>query len=74
VVEQQVPTQDIKIYREVQLVLIIRQETVILPKVEPRIAKGVPMVIKIKYSEPKLNQQNGNIVKRVSKGLEQKNS
>jgi hypothetical protein len=55
VVEQQIPTQDIKIPREFELVLITRQEIVILPKVEPIIAKGVPMVIKIKYSEPKLN-------------------
>ncbi len=54
-VEQQIPTQDIKISREVELLLITRQETVILPKVEPTIAKGVPMVIKIKYSEPKFN-------------------
>ncbi len=55
VVEQEAAIQDIKMSRGIERVLIIKQEIVILPKVEPIIAKGVPMVIKIKYSEPKLN-------------------
>jgi hypothetical protein len=40
----------------VELVLVTRQETVILPKAEPIIAQGVLVVVKVKYSEPKLNQ------------------
>jgi hypothetical protein len=32
------------------------------------------MVVRVKYSEPKHNQQNGSIVRGVFKGLEQKNS
>jgi hypothetical protein len=58
--------------RGVELVLVIKQETIILPKVKP-IAKGVPMVIKMRYNEPKFYQANENIVRGVprdwSKGI-----
>jgi hypothetical protein len=40
----------------VELVLVIRQETIILPKVEPIVAQGVHVVIKANYNEPKLNK------------------
>jgi hypothetical protein len=53
--------------RRIELVLVIRQETILLPKVEPKIAQGVHVAIKVRYIEPKLNQHNENIVKRVSK-------
>jgi len=33
--------------------------------VEPIIARGVHVTIRIKYNEPKLNQQNGSIVRGV---------
>jgi hypothetical protein len=36
-----------------------------LPKVEPTVAKGVHVDIKIRYSEPKLNQHSGSIIKGV---------
>jgi hypothetical protein len=41
--------------RGVELVLVTRQETVVLPKVEPIVAQGVPMAIRAGYNEPKLN-------------------
>jgi hypothetical protein len=67
VVEQEGATQGIKISRGVEPVLITRQETVVLLRVEPIVAEGVHMVIKMRYSEPKVNQQNGNINSGVSR-------
>jgi len=49
----------------VELVLVTRQETIILPRPKPTVVKHVLVVIRVRYSEPKLNQQNGNIVKGV---------
>ncbi len=63
VVEQEGTTQGFKMSRWVELVLVTRQETIVLLKVEPIITKGIPMAIKIKYSEPKFNQQSGGIVR-----------
>jgi hypothetical protein len=51
----------------VEPILIAKQAIIILPRTRSTIAKGVPMVVKIKYSEPKLNQQSGSIVKRLFK-------
>jgi hypothetical protein len=51
--------------RGVELVLVTRQETIVLPKVEPIVIEGVLMVIKMRYIEPIFNQQNGNIIKGV---------
>jgi hypothetical protein len=48
----------------VELVLVTRQETVILPKVELIVAEGVLVAIRMRY-KPIFNQQNGSIVKRV---------
>jgi hypothetical protein len=36
----------------VELVLVIKQETIILPKVEPTIAQGIPMVVKVSFRKP----------------------
>jgi hypothetical protein len=47
------------------LVLVIGQETIILPNAKPIVVKGVIVDIIVRYSEPKLNQHNGSIVKRV---------
>jgi hypothetical protein len=47
------------------LVLVIRQEIVVLPIIKPTMAKGVSMAVKVKYSEPKVNQQNGSIINGV---------
>jgi len=48
--------------RGVELILIARQKVVVLPKVKPTVPKGVPATVRMKYSEPKLNQQSGSIV------------
>jgi len=39
----------------VKPVLVTRQETIILPKAEPTITERVRVVVKVRYSEPKLN-------------------
>jgi len=49
----------------VELVLVIRKEIVVLPRVKPTVIEGVPMVIRVRYSEPKVNQYNGSIVNGV---------
>ncbi len=49
----------------IELVLVTRQETIVLPKAKPIVAKGVLVAIRVKYNEPKLNQQNGSIVRGV---------
>jgi hypothetical protein len=51
--------------RRVELVLVIKQEIVVLPRVELTLAEGVHVVVRVKYSEPNFNQLNGNIVRRV---------
>jgi hypothetical protein len=63
--EQKVATQGIKMLRGVEPVFIIKQETTVLPKVEPTIVKGVLVDIRINYSEPRHNHQCGSIVKGV---------
>jgi hypothetical protein len=54
VVEQPATTQGIKMSRGVELVLVIKQETIILPRTKPTVVEGVPMAVKMKYSEPRL--------------------
>jgi len=51
--------------RGVELIFVTRQEIVILPKAEPTLAKGVPMAVRVMYSELRLNHQSGSIVKGV---------
>jgi hypothetical protein len=48
--------------RKVESVLVTKQEIVLLLRVEPTIAIGVPMVVRVRYNEPIFNQQNGNII------------
>jgi hypothetical protein len=55
--------------KRVELVLITRQETIILPKAEPIVAKHVLMAIKMRCNEPKFNQHNGSIVREVPRDL-----
>jgi len=55
VVEQLATTQGIKMSKGVELVLVTRHETIILPRAKPTIVEGVPMVVKMRYSEPKFN-------------------
>jgi hypothetical protein len=47
------------------LVFVTKQEIVVLPRVEPIILEGVPMVVIMRYNEPKVNQQNGSIISGV---------
>jgi hypothetical protein len=65
VVEQKATTQDIKMSKRIEPILVIKQEIVVLLRAEPTIVKCVLRAIKVKYSEPRLNQQNGSIVKGV---------
>jgi len=67
VVEQEAATQGIRMFKGVELVFITKQEIVILLRTKPIIAQGIPLVIKVRYSEPRINQQSGNIVKGVSR-------
>ncbi len=55
VVEQEATIQGIIMFRGIELVLVTTQEIVIIPKIEPIVAEGVPMVVGVKYSEPKFN-------------------
>ncbi len=72
VVEQKAAIQDIKMSRRVELILVTRQEIEVLPKTKPIVAKGVLVVVKIKYSEPRLNQQSGSIVRGVPRDWSKK--
>jgi hypothetical protein len=38
--------------RGVELVFVIRQKIVVLPQIEPTMAKGVFIAIKVRYNEP----------------------
>jgi hypothetical protein len=65
VVEQEATTQGIRMSKGVEPVLVTRQKTIILPKTKPTIAKGVHVVVKVKYSELKINQHNGSMIRGV---------
>jgi hypothetical protein len=43
-------------------ILIPKQKTIILLIAELIMAKCVPMAVKVRYNEPRFNQQNGSIV------------
>ncbi len=53
--EQRVVARGIRMSRGVEPIFVIKQETTFLPKVKPTLVKGVPMVIRVKYSEPRHN-------------------
>jgi hypothetical protein len=55
VVEQEAGTQGIIMSRGVESILVTKQETIVLPIVEPTVAEGVHVAIRIRYSEPRLN-------------------
>jgi hypothetical protein len=46
-------------------IFVTRQKIVVLPRAKPIMAKVVPVVVRMRYSEPKFNQQNGSIVRGV---------
>jgi hypothetical protein len=58
--------------RGFESILVTKQETVILLKAKPIIVEGLPMAIRVKYSEPIFNQRNGNIVKGVPRDWSKK--
>jgi hypothetical protein len=45
--------------------LVTKQETIVLPRVEPTLVDGVPTVVRVKYNEPKVNKYNGSSNRRV---------
>jgi hypothetical protein len=55
VVEQEAIIQGIKMSKGVESIFIIRQETIVLPRTKLIVAEGVHVVVKVRYSEPKLN-------------------
>ncbi len=54
-VEQKAAAQGIKMSIGVEPIIVTRQETIVLPKVEPTIALGVHVAVKVKYSVPIFN-------------------
>jgi hypothetical protein len=56
VVEVEAITQGIRMSKGIEPVLVSRQEIIFLPKAKLTITKGVLMVVKVKYNEPRLNQ------------------
>jgi hypothetical protein len=66
-VKQETTTQGIKMSKRVGPILITRWETIILPRVEPTMAQGVLVAVKVRYNEPRFNLQNRNIVKGISR-------
>jgi hypothetical protein len=49
VVEEEVATQGIILSRGVEPVLVIKQETIVLPRAKPIIVEGVFMAIRMRY-------------------------
>jgi hypothetical protein len=59
--------------RGVEPIFVTKQETIILPRVEPIVVEGVLVVVKVRYNEPKLNQQSGSIVSGVPRDWSNRN-
>ncbi len=55
-VEQEVTTQGIRMSKGVEPVLITIQEIIVLLRVEPKVVKGVHVIVRGRYNEPKFNQ------------------
>jgi hypothetical protein len=55
-VEQKATIQGIKMSKRVEPILVIKQETIVLPKAKPIVVKGVLVAIKMKYNEQRFNQ------------------
>jgi hypothetical protein len=55
VVEQKAATQGIKMSKGIEAVLITKPKIIVLPRVEVIVVEGVPMDVKVRYSEPKLS-------------------
>jgi hypothetical protein len=72
VVEQETVTQGIRMSRGVESIIITRQETIFLPNAEPIVAESALAVVKVRYNEPKLNQHNGSMVRRIPRDWSRK--
>jgi hypothetical protein len=46
-------------FKGVTLILVTKQKTISLLRAKPTVTKGIHVAIKIRYSEPKLNQHSG---------------
>jgi hypothetical protein len=46
-------------------IFVTKQEIIVLPRVKPKMATHVPVVVRMRYSEPRFNQQNGSIAREV---------
>ncbi len=55
VIEQEAATQGIKMSRGIELILVTRQETIVLPRAKLTVVEHVPMAIRLRYNEPKFN-------------------
>jgi len=55
-VEQEATIQGIKMSKRVEPILVIKQETIVLPKAKLIVVKGVLVAIKNKYNEQRFNQ------------------
>jgi hypothetical protein len=42
--------------RRVESIFVTKQGIIVLPRAKPTIVKGVHVVVRMRYSEPKLNQ------------------
>ncbi len=54
-VEQKAITHGIKMSKGVEPILITKQETIVLSRAKPTIVEGIHVVVKVNYSEPRLN-------------------
>jgi hypothetical protein len=54
VVKQEVVTQGIKMSKRVEPILVTKQETIVLPRTKPTIIEGIPIAIRMRYSEMRL--------------------
>ncbi len=52
-------------YGKVELILVTRQETIVLPRAKLIVVEHVHVVVRMRYNEPRFNEQNGIIVRRV---------
>jgi hypothetical protein len=53
VVEQKTITSGIIMFKGVESIFVTRQETIFLPRAKPMVVDGIPMAVRVRYSEPK---------------------
>jgi hypothetical protein len=51
--------------KRVEPILVLIQEIIILPIIEWIVAEGVLVIVRVKYNEPKLNQENGSTIRGI---------